>query len=128
MACRSRHGVVLVRGMMNMWRWINRGAVALMALVCVVALGALSAALVAGHAGYRTEMMETSSMSPLIKPGDVVLVRPVAPATIHAGDVVTFHEPLGDHLLVTHRVIAVTPSRFGPAFHTRGDANKVADP
>jgi signal peptidase len=100
------------------------GAVALLAIFgALVALGLLAA----GRGGVRAYAMQTSSMAPLIKPGDLVVVRAVDPYTIHTGDVISFESPLS-RLQVTHRVVKVTYTPQGPAFETKGDANGSADP
>ena len=100
------------------------GAVALAAIFITVAAGL---ALVLGHGGLRAYAMQTPSMAPLIRPGDLVIVRAVDPYTIHAGDVISFQSPL-TRLQVTHRVLKVTYTARGPVFETKGDANGSADP
>ncbi|MFE6234929.1 signal peptidase I [Cellulosimicrobium sp. NPDC057862] len=70
----------------------------------------------------------TGSMEPALSPGDVVVVRPVDPADVHVGDVVTFQPVSDDPSLVTHRVVGVTQGAEGVAgLTTRGDANDAAD-
>ncbi|MBD8870917.1 signal peptidase I [Nocardioides sp. MJB4] len=70
----------------------------------------------------------TSSMVPTAPPGTLVVVRPVDPAEINVGDVITYQLASGQPAVVTHRVIAVTSDgKGGPAFRTQGDANRVAD-
>src|SRR5438445_2934692 len=110
-----------------MLRWFNRLATATALTATILAVVSVSLALVGGRFGYRAVFMTTGSMRPAIAPGDLVIVRPVDPDSIRVGDVITFQAPLGRHQLVTHRVVAVTPSAQGPEFKTRGDANQVAD-
>src|SRR5947209_17075327 len=57
--------------------------------------------------GYRTMTMLTGSMAPQIDPGDVVVSTPVAVQELTAGMVISYHIPIDDHRVVTHRVVAV---------------------
>jgi signal peptidase I len=103
--------------------WFTRGLV-------VVAVLAFAGLAVGPHAfGYRTMTMLTASMSPSIDPGDVTIVTPLAISDVTEGMVITYHVPVGDHQLVTHRVIAVEHGPDGSVtVHTKGDANEAADP
>lgn len=65
------------------------------------------------------------SMQPLIRDGDVLLVRPVDSGTVQVGDVVLFHGGPG-HVLV-HRVIRVQVTRQGRWFTVQGDALSQPD-
>ncbi len=67
----------------------------------------------------------TGSMQPLLAPGDLVVVRPVAPEDLAIGDVVTFQPVSDDPTLVTHRITAIAHDDAGAvtAVTTRGDAN-----
>lgn len=67
----------------------------------------------------------SSSMSPSIHAGDIVVVDSVDPATIEEGDVITYER---NDELVTHRVIEVTTENGERAFRTQGDANEDPDP
>lgn len=98
--------------------------------VVMVALLALAAAVVAVPAllGATPLTVLTGSMEPALSPGDVVVVRPVDPAQVRVGDVVTFQPVSGDPALVTHRVVGVTWGGERVAgFTTRGDANGASD-
>jgi signal peptidase I len=103
--------------------WFTRGLV-------VVAVLAFAGLAVGPHAfGYRTMTMLTASMSPSIDPGDVTVVTPLAVSDVTEGMVITYHVPVGDHQLVTHRVISVEHGPDGSVtVHTKGDANEAADP
>jgi len=79
--------------------------------------------------GYQTSTMLTGSMSPLINPGDVVVTQPVPVADIKAGDIITYHIPVEDQRVETHRVTAVTAQPDGTfVVQTKGDANNGLDP
>ena len=79
--------------------------------------------------GYRTMTMLTASMAPEINPGDVTIVTPVAVSEVTEGMVITYHRPIEDHSLITHRVISVQTAPDGTvSVQTKGDANQAADP
>lgn len=74
----------------------------------------------------------SSSMSPTIQAGDVVVVNDVSPSEISEGDVITFRSPGGDQSTggtdkVTHRVIEVVHEDGERHFRTKGDANEEVD-
>jgi signal peptidase len=62
---------------------------------------------------------------PIIKPGDVVIVDGVNPATLEEQDIITF--TAGGDEPVTHRIVNVTEEDGQVAFRTKGDANEDAD-
>ena len=103
--------------------WLVRGLVALAVLTfALLAVGP--------HVlGYRTMTMLTGSMAPEINPGDVTIVTPLAVSEVTEGMVITYHRPIEDHSLVTHRVISVEKAADGTVtIQTKGDANEAADP
>lgn len=79
--------------------------------------------------GYQTSTMLTGSMAPLINPGDVVVTVPTPVADIKAGDVITYHIPVEDQRVETHRITEVITNADGTtAVRTKGDANDGVDP
>lgn len=62
----------------------------------------------------------TSSMSPKIPAGSLVIVREVNPNLLEKGDVITFTK---NNETVTHRVSAIEDERFV----TKGDRNQLVD-
>jgi signal peptidase I len=103
--------------------WLVRGLVALAVLTfALLAVGP--------HVlGYRTMTMLTGSMAPEINPGDVTIVTPIAVSEVTEGMVITYHRPIENHSLVTHRVISVEQAADGTVtIQTKGDANEAADP
>ena len=79
--------------------------------------------------GYRTMTMLTGSMAPEIEPGDVTVVTPIDVTDVTEGMVITYHQPIADHALVTHRVVSVDKSLDGTVtIQTKGDANEANDP
>lgn len=79
--------------------------------------------------GYQTLTMLTGSMSPLINPGDIVVTMPVPASDIHVGDIITYHIPVEDQRVETHRVTQLTTTPDGSiVVQTKGDANNGVDP
>ena len=78
--------------------------------------------------GYLTSTMLTGSMSPLINPGDVVVSVPTPVADLKVGDIVTYHIPVEDQRIETHRITDLTRAGASTTIQTKGDANNGADP
>ncbi len=68
-------------------------------------------------------VVATGSMEPMIKPGDVILVRKIDSASVGLGDVVQYRLDGND---ITHRVIGVQDGEKR-SFQMQGDANPVPD-
>src|SRR3954449_6877259 len=104
-------------------RWFVRGLV-------VVAALAFAVLAVGPHVfGYRTMTMLTGSMSPQIDPGDVVISTPLDVQDVTEGMVISYHIPIDDHRVVTHRVTSVQHDSDGTVtVQTKGDANTAVDP
>ncbi len=77
---------------------------------------------------YRTVVMRTGSMEPLISPGDVVVIRPEALSRLAAGQILTFAAPVPGSPVFSHRVTSVRRTGTDAVVTTKGDANPVADP
>lgn len=81
------------------------------------------------HLGlYRTVTVLSNSMEPSFRAGDVIALTPIPLREVEAGDVVAYAVPVGDHHVVTHRVVRVVESGDRPVIVTKGDANTQADP
>ena len=118
----------------------DTGAASLLVLRRLGSLVSTLAVLVAGAAflflgigphvlGYRTATMLTGSMAPGISPGDVVVSVPKPAAEVAVGDVISYHIPVQDHRVETHRVVRVTRDTAGRvSVVTKGDANNGVDP
>lgn len=79
--------------------------------------------------GYQTATMLTASMAPEIVPGDVVVTTAQPVSGIAVGDVISYHIPVEDHRVETHRVTEVIRGTDGTtSVRTRGDANEAVDP
>jgi len=71
---------------------------------------------------WSPTLVTTGSMEPLVTPGDVVMVRPVAPAELTPNTVVLFQRTDGERVL--HRIVEQLPDG---TYRTQGDANDVPD-
>jgi signal peptidase len=91
------------------------------ALLAVLGLGPRTGA-------YQTMTVLTASMAPAIPAGSVIVIRPVDPARLRAGDVVTYRIPVQDHRIVTHRIVEIAGDPSAPTVRTKGDALEEADP
>ncbi|MDR7310905.1 signal peptidase [Nocardioides luteus] len=70
----------------------------------------------------------SGSMRPGMPPGSLVVVRPVDPATLRIGDVITFQLRSGEPAVATHRITGIGTDTTGERiFTTRGDANDADD-
>lgn len=71
----------------------------------------------------------TGSMAPGMPPGSLAVVRPVDPATLRTGNVITYQLKSGEPAVVTHRLVGVASTPGGELrFTARGDANGANDP
>lgn len=106
---------------------LTRWTVRLIMLIAVLAFTGLA---IGPHvAGYRTMTMLTGSMAPDIDPGDVIVVTPLPVTDVEAGMIISYHIPIDDHRLVSHRVLTATTSPEGAVtVQTKGDANDAPDP
>ncbi|MGY1616818.1 signal peptidase I [Geodermatophilus sp. SYSU D00691] len=89
--------------------------------------GALGIALYPTVTSGAAMAVLSGSMSPAHPVGSMVFTRPVHPADVVVGDVITFQRPSDPAELVTHRVLAVDTSTGAPVFTTKGDANDGVD-
>ncbi|MET1087503.1 MAG: signal peptidase I [Arthrobacter sp.] len=109
---------------------LRRGAAFLTTMLLVAAVAAfLMLAIGPRVIGYQTSTMLTGSMSPLINPGDVVITQPVPVDQVKVGDIITYHIPVEDQRVETHRITKLTTNPDGRiTVQTKGDANNGADP
>lgn len=91
---------------------------ALAGVLCVVL------ALLGATVGIQPLVFTSGSMAPTIDTGDLAVTRPVEPADVAVGDVVSVHDGRGER--VTHRVVEVDAARR--LLRLQGDANDTADP
>lgn len=97
-------------------------------VAALVVLAFLGLAIGPQTGAYRTTTMLTGSMRPAYPPGSVLVVTPQSVDDLAAGQVITFHAPLEDRRVVTHRVVSVDRTGPRPVMITKGDANAGVDP
>ena len=103
--------------------------VAAWALILVVGAAVAVAVVVPRLGGATPYTILTGSMRPHLPPGTLVVVKPVDPADVGVGTVLTYQLESGRPDVVTHRVVEVGQDPDGePRWHTRGDANGADDP
>jgi len=117
----GQHRDVLVHTL----RRVVAGVLGLVLLVSTAS--ALGIALFPVLTGGSALTVLSGSMSPGLPVGAIAFVRPVDPAAVEPGDVITFQRAPDATELVTHRVLAVDDSSGAPVFTTKGDANEDAD-
>ena len=76
--------------------------------------------------GHQLYVVVGGSMSPAFEAGSVVAVKPVDPATLAVGDIISFRTT-ADGMLTTHRIVGVN-TEGSLRFTTMGDANNAEDP
>jgi signal peptidase I len=108
-------------------RLFRRSLRLLAATVSVAVFAACVAFAGLNYAGFRSAPMLSGSMRNVMPVGSLVIVKPVSAPSVHVGDVVMFRAPGydGDY---THRIHAITKTRNGLAFTTKGDENPEVDP
>jgi len=107
--------------MKGLHRLIRTILVTLAVVVMCVAAGWLGAWRFGHLRGLR---VQTGSMQPLLKPGDVAIVQAVPADRIRIGDVVSYASTVHQGEIVSHRVIALEDG----IMTTRGDALEATDP
>jgi signal peptidase len=81
------------------------------------------------HTGiYRPETVLSGSMRPYFRPGDLVVVTPEPASAVKVGQVISYHIPVGDHHVQTHRIVQIVRGGRHPLVRTKGDANNARDP
>ena len=106
--------------------WVGQ-VIAWAVITAVVALLAVSVVIprVTGATPYT---ILTSSMTPSMPPGTLVVVKPVDVDQVGIGSVITFQLESGKSTVVTHRVVGAGITAKGEqVFTTQGDANDSPD-
>lgn len=111
----------------TLWGYVRVAAsAALLALVAALAAAVIVVPAIT-HSVPLTVL--TQSMEPKLPPGTLLIVRPVDPAVIQIGDVVTYQIRSGEPDVITHRVIGVGVNSNGERIFTlQGDNNSAPDP
>lgn len=99
-------------------------------LVCIFVVGQKLFFKDTGIFGYRMFVIVTSSMSPKLEIGDVIIVKDVDTDTINPGDMITYYGWEGDYKdkVVTHLVHEIKEKDGKRIFYTKGMKNKAIDP
>ena len=92
--------------------------------VACLALTMLAFGLLSGR--FRVLPVLSGSMEPMISAGDLAVAAPKPTGSVRTGDVIVFHPPGEDHLVV-HRVVSVVSAEGGPVIRTKGDDNAKPD-
>jgi signal peptidase len=77
---------------------------------------------------WRFTVIDTGSMRPTLKPGDVGVLTSEDMADLRRGQIVAFHPPGEPRLTVVHRVFSIHRTHDGVVIQTKGDANNAIDP
>lgn len=80
--------------------------------------------------GFRTFSIITSSMSPKLEIGDVILVKEQNINSYKVGDIITFKGMSGElsGKIVTHEIVGITKEAGRKIFYTKGIKNISNDP
>lgn len=103
------------------WRLLKQTLVLAVTLLILVAAGAT---VIITRTGGRLLSVQSGSMVPVFRKGDLVVVRRVPARELAPGDIVTFINPANTKQTITHRIIAV---RGDGSIQTKGDANAKPD-
>ena len=107
-------------------RWLGRVVLIGLASLVLLVLTLLVAVPRVTHGAALTVL--TGSMRPTLPVNSVLIERPVNPAHLRVGDIVTYQQQPGRAVYITHRVAAIDRSTSPAMFTFKGDANRVADP
>jgi signal peptidase I len=77
--------------------------------------------------GAHSMVVRSGSMTPAIRTGDVVVVRPITPTEAEVGEIVTFQDPDGSGRLLVHRIRAISGHDGEVSVTTQGDANSTRE-
>ncbi len=95
----------------------------LLFIVIIAALLIVSVFPITGN--YKLMIVQSGSMTPAIKQGSVVIVKPAADYKI--GDVITFGPYSKTKAPMTHRIYEIKVVDNNPVYITKGDANNAPD-
>lgn len=110
----------------TLWSYLKLALSAAL-LLLVVALGAAVIVVPAMTHSVPLTVL-TNSMRPKLPPGTLLIVRPVDPADVRIGDVITYQIESGKPDVITHRVIGIgTNSKGELTFIMQGDNNPAPD-
>lgn len=79
------------------------------------------------YAGVGVRTIRTGSMEPVMRPGDIAIVRATSVTSLSVGDIALLFHP-SDGQIEAHRVVTIATSSNGVEVVTKGDANPAVDP
>lgn len=102
----------------------------LIALICIVSILQSTLFQNKNILGYHTYVIASNSMYPVLKYGDVVLVKEIDFNTINKGDIITYYGKEGEvkDKIITHEVIDILKENDTTVLKTKGRANTGVDP
>ena len=102
----------------------------LIALICIVSILQSTLFQNKNIFGYHTYVIASNSMYPVLKYGDVVLVKETDFNTINKGDIITYYGKEGEvkNKIITHEVIDILKENDTTVLKTKGRANTGVDP
>lgn len=114
----------------NIWWVLEKVIFIILAFVSIVIVTQRVSENEKAFLGFRIFKVETGSMEPKYKVGDVILVKTKSANKIKVGDDVTYTGTTGvmKGKLVTHQVIDIEQVGEEIKFHTKGIANTAEDP
>ena len=108
--------------------WRSASRYVLFVVSTLVTLSVLAAA-IPTMLGMDSFVIDGGSMRPAVPAGALVVSSRVAPASVEAGQIITFRHASSPGTAVTHRVVKVLREDDGSvSLLTKGDANATADP
>lgn len=118
----ARHAAA---GALRLLRSRTRPLVAALLTMCAL-LAVLSVlGMVVGW--WRMDVVLSGSMSPTMRPGDVVVAVQEPDSQVQVGQVLAFHPPNDPQIVVVHRVVQVIHRQGKVAIRTQGDSNNAPD-
>ncbi|WP_440947272.1 signal peptidase I [Methanosarcina sp. T3] len=97
------------------------------AIVLVTALFLINTLIPLLTGSEKAMVVLSGSMTPIMLPGDMIVVESVNPEELTAGDVIAFLDPGGKDTFVTHRIVKIEEEGEKRIFRTKGDANEEED-
>lgn len=91
-------------------------------ITCTLSIGIIW--FVVGVFPVYPSVVATGSMEPMIKPGDVILIKKIGDEEVKTGEVIQFKR---DDILITHRVVKIVDDAAGLRYRTKGDNNPSED-
>ena len=99
---------------------------ALTATATTVAIAGIAGLTFIRLQGCQLLSVQTASMLPAVRPADVLVVAPVLPSRLHAGDIISYRNPRDPNVIISHRLTSI--DRDTGWLTTEGDALHSPDP